>query len=315
MTSATNRPSRPLGCASASILCCLWAVGHGQHASPAPSLPQAPAVLRAEGKTDGGGCFQEYVREQSLRFEYGRALKVTLPPTGSLTVVGWKRSELRIQAQIRVEGASAADVAAVAERIGFQLDARDVQLHVISVGPAAKNLSRKERRAVADGLASPLLRLPYRIDYKLSVPEYTDLEITVFDGELALSDIYGGIVFMVQRGQVHLNGVAGTVVGRLATGQARVELNGRSWRGTGLDLRVGVGDILLSVPRGYAADVALAASAPLDIRYPLDRGSETPFDLPFGAQARGRFGVGGAELRLATGRGTIRVEPYPPDAP
>ncbi|MCS7078985.1 MAG: hypothetical protein NZ585_02905 [Chloracidobacterium sp.] len=287
----------------------------GQQPSPTPTIPPAAATLIAEGRTDSGGFFREYVREQRIRFEYGRALKVTTPPTGSLTVVGRKRSELSIQARIRVEGASADDVAALAERIGFQLDARDARLHLMSIGPAVKNLSRKERRAVAEGLPSPLLRLPYRIDYTLSVPEYTDLEITVFDGELTVSGVYGGIVFAVQRGRVLLNGVAGTVVGRLATGNARVELNGRSWRGSGLDLRVGTGDILLSVPRGFAAEVALAASTPLDIRYPLDRGPETPSDTPYGLQTRGRFGVGGAELRLATGRGAIRVEPYPPDEP
>lgn len=296
----------------------LWLSPHaapGQQPSPPPTIPPAAATLTAEGRTDGGGLFREYVREQKMRFEYGRALKVTSPPVGNVTIVGGKRSELGVQAKIRVEGASAEDIAALAERIGFQLDARDAGLHLVSLGPAVKSLSRKERRAVADGLASPLLRLPYRIDYTLSVPEYTDLEISVFDGDLTLSGVYGGIVFAVQRGRVLLNGVAGTVVGRLATGNARVELNGRSWRGSGLDLRVGVGDILLSVPRGFAAEVALAASTPLDIRYPLDRGPETPPEAPYGLQTRGRFGVGGAELQLATARGTIRVEPYPPDDP
>ncbi|MFQ3582021.1 MAG: hypothetical protein SNJ67_12990 [Chloracidobacterium sp.] len=291
-------------------------IGLGQQPPPsAPTIPPAAATLKAEGKTESGSLFREYVREQKMRFDYGRALKITLPPTGSLTIAGSKRSELTIKATIRVEGASADDLSALAERIGFQLDTRDVRLHLMSVGPSVKNLSRKERRAVTDGLASPLLRLPYRIDYTLTVPEYTDLDVSVFDGDLVLAGMYGGIVFGVQRGQVTLSGVAGTVVGRLATGNARVELSGRSWRGSGLDLRVGVGDILLSVPRGFAADVILTASAPLDIRYPLNREPDLPPDTPFGMQTRGRFGVGGAELQLITARGVIRVEPYPPDEP
>ncbi|OYT73221.1 MAG: hypothetical protein CFK52_02860 [Chloracidobacterium sp. CP2_5A] len=301
--------------AALAAACLCGAVAPGQQPPPAPIIPPEAATLKVEGKTESGGLFREYVREQKMRFEYGRALKITLPPTGSLTVTGSKRSELVARATIRVEGASAEDLDALAERIGFQIDTRDAQLHLASVGPAVKSLSRKERRAVADGLASPLLKLPYRIDYVLDVPEYTDLEVSVFDGDLTLGGIYGGIVFTVQRGRVTLSGVAGTVVGRLATGEARVELSGRSWRGSGLDLRVGAGNILLSVPRGFAADVTLAASAPLDIRYPLDRGPDAPPDLPFGSQTRGRFGVGGAELQLVTGQGAIRVEPYPPDNP
>ncbi|WP_058866803.1 hypothetical protein [Chloracidobacterium thermophilum] len=309
-------------------VCRLWLVGAGlvwllwpktgalaQQVPPSPTVPPATATLKAEGTTDSGSLFQEYVREQKMRFEYGRALKITLPPQGSLTITGSKRAELVVQATIRVEGASSAELAALAERIGFQIDTRDVRLHLMSLGPAVKNLSRKERRAVSEGLASPLLRLPYRIDYKVVVPEYTDLEIAVFDGDLSLADIYGGIVFTVQRGRVVLSGVAGTVVGRLATGTVRVELNGRSWRGSGLDLQVGVGDIVLSVPRGFAADVALAASAPLDIRYPINRDADIPPDSPFGLRTRGRFGVGGAELQLMTARGTLRVEPYPPENP
>jgi hypothetical protein len=138
------------------------------------TLEDPPATLKAEGKTDDGRLFQEYVREQKMRFEYGRALKITLPPQGSLTITGSKRAELVVQATIRVEGASSAELAALAERIGFQIDTRDVRLHLMSLGPAVKNLSRKERRAVSEGLASPLLRLPYRMDYKVVVPEYTD---------------------------------------------------------------------------------------------------------------------------------------------
>lgn len=300
--------------------CLIWLVWvatgvPAQQVPPTPTVPPVAATLKAEGTTDDGRLFQEYVREQKMRFEYGRALKITLPPQGSLTVTGSKRSELIVQATIRVEGASPAELAALAKRIGFQLDTRDTRLHLLSLGPAAKNLSRKERRAVSEGLASPLLRLPYRVDYTVVVPEYTDLEIAVFDGDLSLSGVYGGIVFTVQQGRVLLNGMAGTVVGRLATGTARVELNGRSWRGAGLNLQVGVGDIVLSVPRGFAADVTLAASTPLDIRYPLNREPDIPSDTPFGLRTRGRFGVGGAELQLMTARGTLRVEPYPPEEP
>jgi len=286
---------------------------HAQRLPPSPTVPPATVSLKAEGTTDSGHRFREYVCEQKMRFEYGRTLKITLPPQGSLTVTGSKRSELVVCANIRVEGASSAELAALAERIGFQITPRDTYLHLVSLGPSAKSLSRKERRAVSEGLPSSLRRLPYRIDYTVVVPEYTDLDITVFDGDLSLADVYGGIVFTVQRGRIVLSGIGGTVAGKLATGAARIELTGRSWRGSGLNLQVGVGDIVLSVPRGFAADVMLAASTPLDIRYPLDRGPEAPPESSFVLRTYGRFGVGGPELQLMTARGSIRVEPYPPE--
>jgi hypothetical protein len=278
-----------------------------------PAAPPVEALPKpvAEGTTPEGKLFKDFLKTQRTRFSYGRSIKVTLPPVGNLVVTGTSKLEVSVEARVHVEGASSSELDELARRIGFTFGLGETSFELISVGPQIK-LSGKEKKKVLDGLSSPLQKLPYRIDYVLKVPEYTDLDVSVFDGDLTMGTIYGGIVFRAQKSNVKLTGMAGTVVGTVGTGSVLVELTSLSWRGSGIKVEMGLGDIALSVPRGYSADVTLAASEPLDIQFPLNRGEDVPDDAPIGNQLRARFGVGGAEMIFGTQRGKLKVVQYPP---
>lgn len=275
-----------------------------------PPVEELPKPV-AEGTTPDGKLFKDFLKTQRTRFAYGRSIKVTLPPVGNLIVMGTSKLEVSVEARVHVEGASSEDLDELARRIGFSFGQGATTFELVSVGPQIK-LSGKEKRKAMDGLSSALQKLPYRIDYVLKVPEYTDLDVSMFDGDLSFSNIYGGIVFRAQKANVKLTGMSGTVIGTVGTGAVLVELTSLSWRGSGIKVEVGIGDIALSVPRGYSADVTLAASEPLDIRFPLNRGEDVPEDAPIGNQLRARFGVGGAEMVFGTQRGKVKVVQYPP---
>lgn len=279
--------------------------------SKPPVMPEPLPKTVAEGTTPEGRMFREYLKTQKARFAYARTLKITLPPTGNVTLVGSSRQEVTVEARIHVEGTTPADLDELSRRVGFSLGQGQASFELVSIGPQAK-LSRKEKNKAIEGLSSNLQKLPYRIDYTIQIPEYTDLDISVFEGDLNLSNTYGGIVFRVQKGNVKLTSLGGTVVGAVGIGAVRVEFQSLSWRGSGIKVLSGTGDIVLSVPRGYSADVSLTASEPLDIQYRLNLGEEVPEDTPIGNQVRARFGVGGADLTFATQKGTIRVLQYPP---
>jgi hypothetical protein len=284
--------------------------GFGQEKPPPLPVEELPKAV-AEGTTPDGKLFKEFLKTQKSRFAYGRSIRITLPPVGSLNIVGTSKLEVSVEARVHVEGASSTDLDELARRIGFTFGQGPTGFELISLGPQAK-LSGKDKKKVIEGLSSALQKLPYRIDYVIKVPEYTDLDISMFDGELVLGNIYGGIVFRAQKANVKLTSMAGTIVGTVGIGSLLVELSSLSWRGSGIKVELGVGDVALSVPRGYSADVTLGASEPLEILFPLNRGDDIPDDAPVGNQLKARFGVGGAELIFATQRGKLKVVQYPP---
>lgn len=295
------------------LLVVFWGLGFSAVAQDKPVPPPVEELPKpvAEGVTPQGRPFKEFLKTQRNRFAYGRSIKVTLPPVGSLVVMGTSKLEVSVEARVHVEGASPAELDELARRIGFTFGQGATSFELISVGPQIK-LSGKEKKKAMEGLSSALQKLPYRIDYILRVPEYTDLDVSMFDGDLVMSNLYGGIVFRAQKGNIKLTGMAGTVVGAVGVGSLLVELTSLSWRGSGIKIELGTGDIALSVPKGYSADVTFAASEPLDIRFPLNRGDDVPEDAPVGNQLRARFGVGGAEMILGTRRGKLKVVQYPP---
>jgi hypothetical protein len=269
----------------------------------------------AAGRTPEGRLYREYARDQRLRFAYARSLKITAPPNGNLEIVGSRRAEVSIQAKIHIEGNNEADLDALAQSVGYGVVQDSFTWEIVSVGPQSKfnRKDGKEKRKPPEGVSGNLAKLPYRIDYVIQVPEYVDLEIAHFNGELSLAYLYGGIDFAAQRAKVTLTGLGGTVRGRVGAGEVRVDFTGRSWRGSGIDVQVGAGDIALSLPGGFSANVSLAANQPLDVQYPLNRGENDPADAPIGNRLSATLGVGGAELLFATMQGKIRLFPYASD--
>lgn len=295
------------------LLVAFWGLGFSAAAQEKPTAPPVEELPKpvAEGITPQGRPFKEFLKTQRNRFSYGRSIKITLPPVGNLVVMGTSKLEVSVEARVHVEGASPAELDELAKRIGFSFGQGSTNFELVSIGPQIK-LSGKEKKKAMEGLSSALQKLPYRIDYVLKIPEYTDLDVSMFDGDLVMSNVYGGIVFRAQKSNIKLTGMAGTVIGTVGSGSVLVELTSLSWRGSGIKVEVGIGDISLSVPKGYSADVTFAASEPLDIKFPLNRGEDVPEDAPIGNQLRARFGVGGAEMVFGTQRGKLKVVQYPP---
>ncbi|MEJ7713753.1 MAG: hypothetical protein WKF84_28880 [Pyrinomonadaceae bacterium] len=143
--------------------------------------------------------------------------------------------------------------------------------------------------------------MPWQINYHLRVPQSTDLFIYAGEGTLKLSGIEGAFEFeeTAQTRQLELSG--GTVKGVIGRGSALLKISGRSWRGNGAIIQVGVGDLTIELPAGFNADIdaAVLRTGKVENTYsdltPLEL--TTPTDHLF----KGRSGAGGARFDF-TGR-------------
>jgi hypothetical protein len=109
---------------------------------------------------------------------------------------------------------------------------------------------------------------------------------------------------------VRLEQLGGAVNGVVGEGAAEVVLSERSWRGKGLELSIGKGEIRLRVPPVYHAELtASAGGGEIEVRYPLSEPEQRdPQSL------RANLGTGGAPINLTSTAGTVRVLPLS-DAP
>jgi hypothetical protein len=150
----------------------------------------------------------------------------------------------------------------------------------------------------------------WRIDYALRVPRYCDLDLRLGDGNITIKGVEGVVNFNGRRGEVRLEHLGGTVYGAMGEGAAEIVLSERSWRGRGLDLSLGRGEIRLRVPEVYNAELAASAGAEaIDVRYPLGAREAS------GARSlHTNIGSGGALISLTSVAGKVRVLPLV-DAP
>jgi DUF4097 and DUF4098 domain-containing protein YvlB len=134
------------------------------------------------------------------------------------------------------------------------------------------------------------------------VPHGTDLDIETFNGGIGVTDVNGRIRFQALNGGVHLAGIGGDVQGRTTNGGLRIELDGRSWDGEGLDVQTTNGGVTLQVPENYSARLETGT---------VNGGIQ--LDFPVTVQGRiGRrltttLGEGGPTIRAVTTNGGVKV--------
>lgn len=249
---------------------------------------------------------KEYTQEKRFGFSYARGLKIYMPPVGNISIEGWSKRELTIQAKIVVEAKTEADLEILAQNTGFALSTDAMTWVLASIGPQAK-MDRKKKKEYDKQVPGRLQKIPYRIDYVLRVPDFTDLEIEQMQGDLSIGNVYGGLNFNIHAGKATLYGLGGVVVGRIANGEALVVCGGPTWRGSGLNLQLGVGNIELRLPTPYAADLTLAATQQLKIAYTIPPEEGEDLDAPFGNVLQKKLNGGGPSMLFSTKLGQIQL--------
>jgi hypothetical protein len=242
-------------------------------------------------------------KTENIDFGAGGTLSVVGAPHGSITIEGWQKNEVEITADIEVQAETEADLALLAQVNTFVLDESFGHITIQSVGAYDK----KYLKNVAKKLPKNLLAMPFRIDYKIKVPVYCDLEINGGNGDLNLSNVEGTMRINVLETNAKLNLIGGTIIATFGSGTVDVMIPTRGWRGRSADIQLASGTMNVSLPANLSAeiDAKVLRNGQIENSYktlkPRDR---TKFTTKLIAA---KTGNGGAGLSFTVGDGTLKL--------
>jgi len=206
----------------------------------APCLAQTkPLIKRTTYKTE------------TVEFGAGGTVSVVGAPNGSITIEGWQKNEVEISADIEIQAATEADLALLAKVNGFIIDDGFGHIRITSIGTHDKGYMKR----VAKKFPKSLLAMPFRIDYRIKVPSYCDLQIDGGKGDLTLSSVEGAMRINFLESNAKLNLTGGSVVAVVGRGNVEVVIPNRSWRGHSADIQLANGTMNVRLPLNLNADL------------------------------------------------------------
>ena len=244
------------------------------------------------------------IRREAGRVGYGSTVTLVGAPQGSISIEGWSRSEVELTAEIELQAESEADLDQLALVNGFLFQESPDHVRILSVGTHDK----KYLRRVAKNFPKKLLGLPWKIDYRLRVPEASDLEINAGRGPIMLKGVDGSLALTAAESVAELTLSSGVVNVTVGLGKLNVKIPVRSWRGTGADLKLAAGEMSVELPSGFNGEMnaTILRTGKIDDSFgelqPLQRDSITPQLI------RARAGAGGPVFRFTVADGTINIK-------
>lgn len=242
------------------------------------------------------------------RAELGAAGTLTIvgAPAGSISIEGWTKPSVEITAEIEIEAGTEADLALLAKINNFVVDEDFNHIRVMTTGTHDKQFVKKTFKK----LPKHLLALPWRIDYKIKVPNYCDLEIDAGRGNFDLRGVEGSIVIKaLQSEKANLELIGGAVQATFGGDEVNVKLSSRGWRGRGVDIEVARGALNVTAPPAINADLDLSVLRTGKIENKFE--NIKPRDKTKFSETSmiARVGSGGAKFVLTVGDGTLRLTP------
>lgn len=246
-----------------------------------PSFAQAtqPRNPCRDSTPSDRGAFCE-VREQMVPVA-GDVLSVDATPNGGITVRGWDRHEIQLQAKVAATADTDQEARALASQVRVLTDGGRIHAE----GPQAFG------------------ETGWSVSFDLMVPSQGNLDLRSTNGGISIEGVQGRLGFHTTNGGIHLKNVNGDVRGTTTNGGIRAELDGNGWYGEGLNVETMNGGVRLVLPDGYSARLEVGTHA-----------GGMRVDFPVTVQGRiGRsltteLGNGGAPLRLRTTNGGVSIE-------
>lgn len=272
------------------VYLCLAVVLTFIFALPTPSQT-APLLKRTTYKTE------------KIEFGAGGTLSVVGAPSGSITIEGWQKNEIEITAEVEVQAANESDLALLAQVNTFAVDEDFGHLRINSLGTYDKNYMKR----AAKKFPKNLYNMPFRIDYRIKVPAFCDLEIDGGRGDLNLSGVEGAIVIKVLESNARLNLIGGTVVATFGGGTVDVTIPARSWRGRNADIQLAKGNMNVYFAQNLNANVnaTVLRTGQIENSYALLKPRErTKFTEKL---ITAKSGNGGAALSFTVGDGALKL--------
>lgn len=271
-------------------------------------LPTASTAVVQEKKTTEPSrpphLVRTTIRHEQRRFSYGGTVTLVGAPAGSISIEAWPRNEVDIRAEIQLQAASEQDLDLLVAVNGFVLDEDSNHIRILSTGTHDKAFMRR----VARKFPKTLLGLPWKIDYRIRVPQLTDLEINAGRGPIRVVGVEGDIRLSAAESETHLSLSGGGLAATIAFGRVNLSIPAKSWRRGGADIRVASGEVNVELPAGFSGDIDadILRSGKIEDSYGGLESREKPGITP--QKMKARAGSGGAFLQFTVGDGTINFK-------
>lgn len=243
-------------------------------------------------------------RHATHRLPYGGSVTLVAPPVSSITIEGWSRSEIDIEADIELQAPTEADLDLLAAVNNFAVDVDTNHVRILSSGTHDK----KYLQRVAKKFPKTLIGLPWKIDFRLRIPALTDVEIDSGVGPIKLSRVEGSIRLEALQSDAEFTLTGGYFTGLIQRGAVKIVIPSRNWRGLGANFQLAGGTLEVILAPGFSGDVDANVLRLGEIKNsytgltPREGTANNP-RLLFG-----RAGAGGARLSFTVGDGALEIK-------
>jgi len=240
------------------------------------------------------------------RFDFGAGGTVSIigAPAGSITVVGSSKNEIEITAQIEIQAGSEADLDRLSQVTTFLTDESLGRVSIISSGTHNKLGDKKAWKKFSKGL----LGLPFKIDYVISLPRYTDLEISGGKGDLSVSGVEGALKITSVESNAKLDLIGGGVSATFGTGTVDITMPNRSWRGNAIDVALSSGTMSVHLPSSISAEIDATILKTGKIESAFVDFKPRTRNVPFTERSIiAKAGSGGISMKFTVGDGTLKL--------
>lgn len=243
-------------------------------------------------------------KTETVDFGAGGTVSVTGAPNGSISVEGWNRPEIEITAEIEIQAPTEADLALLAAVGGFMIDSTFNSLRIISVGTFDKEYMKKS----AKKFPKALLGMPFKVDYKIKVPRYCDLDITGGAGDFSLAGVDGEIFVKYLKSNAKIDLVGGSLQATFGDGTVDVRIPTRNWRGRFADIQLASGTMNVQLPLNFNAEVEAAVLRSGQIENTFGELKPKTRNVKFTEKSiSAKAGNGGVSLKFTVGDGTLKI--------
>ena len=221
------------------------------------------------------------IRNTGYRQAAGGLLVSDQNQNGGVSIRGWDRDSVHVQARIRAVARTEQEARGIAGRIRVLVERGDVG----ATGPSS------------DRAAS------WHVNFVIFVPRRTNVRAEARNGPVKVEQVEGNIDVRAVNGPISLRDLAGDVRARGQNGPVSVRLSGSRWNGAGLDAETQNGPMLLYIPEGYNARLETGTTnGPMSIAFPI-----TVMGHALERRITTTLGDGGPTIRARTQNGPLTI--------
>jgi len=239
-------------------------------------------------------------QQRSFTFLPGGRVYINTAFMGNITIEGWDKPRIRVDATINAWGNDNDELIKNVEAIATDFSKSPTDLNIVTQHPAEFMLGS--------------------IDYRIMVPRYrTDIKIKSNRGFISVKDVNGWLEADTETGYISMVNLRGYVSTKTVQGDILIQLDGTRWEGLSMNANTQQGDIKVLMPTEYNTDLTLISiTGEVVVDYPVFQVNEqdialVPVQKKLGMYLNQRVRDGGHPVTAQTELGTVKLIKYDPN--